>query len=574
MINRDAENTAQPKQLRLWPGIALGVLLLIFKIVIPMVLPDALGIAMFGGLILGIAVIIWWLFFSRAPFLDRFGALFLMVLTLIMVRPFLHKSIAEAGMGFLFPIMAIPILCMVFVLWAVISQRIPDNIKRLTMAVTIVLTVSSWTLIQTGGINNSGESDISWRWSLTPEELLLTQSAEESDENPMAVAVQNSEIAWPGFRGANRDGIIHGTKIDTDWLAIPPVELWRQPVGPGWSSFAVLGDIFYTQEQRGKDEIVSCYNLTTGEMVWKHSDTIRFWESNAGAGPRGTPTISGDRIYTLGATGILNVLDINGNSVVWSRNVATDTSTEVPIWGVSSSPLIFEDMVIAATAGSLIAYDKDTGETRWSIPAGGDCYSSPHLLEIDGVDQILLQTDAGTISVRPADGVQLWQYLWKGHPIVQPIQISNSDILISADDRNGIRRISVTHKSGLWTVEELWASTGLKPYFNDSVVHNGFVYGFDGSSLACINVKDGTLNWQGGDYNRGQFILLADQDVLLVISETGDLALVKAVPDQFLELGKIPGIEGKTWNHPVIARDILLVRNAQEMAAFRLSLID
>jgi outer membrane protein assembly factor BamB len=142
-------------------------------------------------------------------------------------------------------------------------------------------------------------------------------------------------------------------------------------VGPGWSSFAVRGDRFYTQEQRGPDEVVACYKLVTGEPVWAHRDTARFWESNGGPGPRGTPTLSNGRVYTFGATGILNVLNEHDGSVVWSRNAASDTGMEIPQWGFASSPLVISDLVVVATAGQLVAYDLATGAKRWTGPRRG-----------------------------------------------------------------------------------------------------------------------------------------------------------------------------------------------------------
>ena len=162
-----------------------------------------------------------------------------------------------------------------------------------------------------------------------------------------------------------------------------------------------------------------------------------------------------------------------------------------------------------------------------------------------------------------------------GGSIVQPALTADGDVLINSIDMAGgvgTRRIHVAHGLGGWTVEERWTSTGLKPYFNDLVVHDGHAFGFDGSILACIDLEDGKRKWKGGRYGNGQLVLLSDEDVLLVLSEEGELALVRAAPDQFTELARFPALEGKTWNHPVLVGDVLLVRNGQEMAAFRLSL--
>jgi len=178
-------------------------------------------------------------------------------------------------------------------------------------------------------------------------------------------------------------------------------------------------------------------------------------------------------------------------------------------------------------------------------------------------------------SVAPADGTVLWKHSWPGFALLQPALTADGGVLIataSAAGGIGTRRLAVAHAPGGWRVEERWTSAGLKSYFNDFVVHHGHAYGFDGSILACIDLEDGKRQWKGGRYGNGQLVLLPEQDLLLVLSEQGELALVKATPDQFTEVARFPAIEGKTWNHPVLAGDVLLVRNGEEMAAFRLSL--
>ena len=234
--------------------------------------------------------------------------------------------------------------------------------------------------------------------------------------------------------------------------------------------------------------------------------------------------------------------------------------------------MIVDDVVIVAATGKLVAYDLATGDPRWFGPDGGDSYSSPHLLTIDGVVQVLLMSGAGATSVAPADGKLLWEHPWsRGTRIVQPALTSDGDILISAGEGKGMRRIAVAHEPSGWTIEERWTSIQLRPNFNDFVVHKGHAFGFNGPILVCIDVEDGKRKWKGGRY-AGFLVLLADQDLLLVLSEKGELALVLAIPDQFTELARFPAIKGKTWNHPVLVGDVLLVRNNQEMAAFRLSL--
>ena len=565
-----ADESIGQKRLRLLPGIVIVILQWLLRFALPALVPEAAVIGVFAGLLGGVAIVVWWAFFSRAPRTDRWGAIVLMILTLLMTSRFLHISIATGMMGLVFIVYAIPGLSLAFVIWAVASRDLSDGPRRVAMVATILFACAVWTLVQTGGFDTNGNHDFAWRWAETPETRLLNQVGKEPMTQP-GLTTSESRIDWPGFRGPDRDGILHGLPIKTDWSASPPIEMWRRPVGPGWSSFAVRGNLLYTQEQRGDHETVACYHVMTGSPVWRHADATRFWESNGGAGPRGTPTLSSGRVYTFGGTGILNVLDANDGSVVWSRNAAADTQTKVPHWGFSSSPLVVDDVVIIAVAGKLAAYDLATGDLRWSGPDGEDGYSSPHLLTIDGVQQVLLMSKAGAVSVATADGTLLWEYPWPGGSrIVQPALYGLDNLLLSAGEGRGTRRIGVVQDPNGWVVKEHWKSARLKPNFNDMVVHKDHIFGFVGTSLVCFNIEGGQRMWKGARYG-GQLILLANQDLLLVLSEKGDLALVGATPDRFTEFARFPVIKGKTWNHPVLVDDILLVRNAQEMAAFRLT---
>jgi outer membrane protein assembly factor BamB len=582
------------------PAIVAAVVIvigLVIGVFFTVTIPDAALGGIVGALIGALAVIVWWLFFSRAPRSERWAAIAVMIAAWLAMRPLLHPSISGGAMGAL-PILAIPVLAVALVASAALTRHSSAGRRRVSMVVALLLASGLCMTVRTAG-TRGGFFEFHWRWTPTPEERLLAQGDDEpvaaapaaspaplAAEAPAAVLgnadpVANSPIAataplpaaWPGFRGPRRDGVVRGLTIATDWAATPPVELWRRPIGPGWSSLSVDGDLIYTQEQRGNDEMIASYRLSTGQPVWRHRDAVRFYESNGGPGPRGTPTLAGGRVYAFGATGVLNALDASTGAVIWSRNAAAESNVEVPMWGFASSPLVVDDVVVVALAGKLAAYDVATGRPRWSGGGEGFSYSSPHLVTIDGIPQIVQLRADGATSVAPADGAVLWRHEFPGGAIVQPAVTADGNVLIHSigvSGGQGIRRLAIAHQADQWAVNERWTSPGLKPYFNDFVVHNGHAFGFDGSILSCIDLADGQRKWKGGRYGGGQLVLLADQGVLLVLSDEGEVALVSAAPDGFKELARFKAIEGKTWSHPVVVDDVLLVRNGEEMAAFRL----
>ena len=583
-----------PRALGLRPGIVIVTLLWSTWIGLPLLAPAAAPVAMVGALLGGLGVLVWWAFFSGAAPIERWGAPLLMLGVSLATVPLLDVSISSSMMGLMFPVYTAPVLSLVFVAWAVATRRMADRPRRVALVAAIVLASGFWATLRTDGMTGDGRQDLTWRWTETAESRLLATTAGERlapppgatmattvDERlappPKATMAANdaNDADWPGFRGRNRDGVVRGIRIATDWDSSPPEALWRRPVGPGVGSFSVRGRQVFTQEQRGDQEVVSSYLLATGEPVWRHADPVRFWDSHAGAGPRGTPTVAGDRLYALGGTGLLTALDARTGRRLWGRDMAAEHDVFSSGWGFAGSPLVVDDVVIVAAIGTLAAYDAETGAPRWSAPGTGDSYSSPHPVTLDGVPQVLLLTSDGVTSVAPADGTVLWTHDWAtGSRIVQPALTAAGDILVGADGFAGLQRVSATRTAGKhagWATEVRWTTRSLKPYFNDFVAHEGHAYGFDGSILASVDLETGERAWKGGRYGHGQLLLLAAQDLLLVLGERGDLALVDATPAGFNERARVPAIEGKTWNHPVLVDDILLVRNTEEMAAFRLT---
>jgi outer membrane protein assembly factor BamB len=276
----------------------------------------------------------------------------------------------------------------------------------------------------------------------------------------------------------------------------------------------------------------------------------------------------------MGATGIVNALDARTGARIWTRNAETDTGATRPDWGFAASPAVVGDLLVTAASGRLVAYDLANGTPRWTRRTSGGGYSSPHPTTLAGVPQILLMNGSGITSVG-LDGSILWEnHSEDGMGIIQPRVLDDGSVVVGCGamlQGLGLRRLAVSRApDGSWKVEERWTSRGLKPYFSDYVVHKGHAYGFDGTILSAINLETGERVWKGGRYGSGQMLLLPEQDLLLVVSESGDLVLVSASPDKHSEIAKFKAIEGKTWNHPVLIGDLLLVRNGEEMAAFRL----
>jgi outer membrane protein assembly factor BamB len=570
--NEDVSGQAiQPRQFRLWPGMIIVTLQWLLRFALPEIIPGPTSemIGVFGGFLGGIAVMVWWALFSRAPRFERWSAVVLMVIALAGSSRLTHESIATGYQGMMYFIFAIPVLSLAFVVWSMASRTLPDRSRRITMAATILLACGIWILLRSEGIRGGIGADLAWRWTRTKEERFISRSGDEPVVSGTVPGEWGSKAEWPGFCGPERNSVIHGVRIATDWSASPPAELWRRPVGPGCSSIAVQGDWLFTHEQLGDDEVVTCYRVSDGTPVWRHHDAARFWDSHAGAGPRATPALSNGYVYSFGATGILNALNARNGKVVWSRNACTDNREEVPGWGFSASPLVVGDVVITALGGNLVAYDRLTGAKRWNGPEGGKGYSSPQLMSIDNIEQVVFLCEYGAIGVTPADGKLLWKHDWQEERIVQPALTGEGDLLISAGGIKGLRRIEVKQDSGEWKTSERWTSVRLRPNFNDYVVHKDHAFGFDGPSLTCLDIGDGSRKWKSGR-DGGQILLLAGQDLLLLLSEKGELVLVRAVPDRYTELARFKAIEGKTWNHPVLIGDLLLVRNSQEMAAFRL----
>ncbi len=422
-----------------------------------------------------------------------------------------------------------------------------------------------------------------FRWTPTAESKFLDDH--EKDERFQGKLPKPKEESvyqdWTQFRGSNGDGLVEKSPIRRDWSNGPPEPVWKKRVGPGWSSFIVVEGLLYTQMQIDQDEAVVCYEMNSGKIVWEHKEPgVRFSEIRAGVGPMATPTYYQGRLYTLGATGILNCLDPKTGLEFWSTNILEDANSENLDWGMAGSPVAYEGMILV-TPGSdeeektgVAAYDWKTGKKLW---AGGHhigAYSTPVIAKLDGMTQLLVFDGKGLSGHALNNGYLMWHHRWENTfniNVAKPILRDDDAIFISTGYGVGSALIRVTNDgNNHWSVKltDWETNSKFKLKFGDAVKREGLVYGLSEGILMCLDLKTGNILWrQRGDFGFGQLIMV--EDVLVILTEQGEVVLIEANQNH-KELLRFQAIEGKSWSYPTFAQGRLFVRNAEWMACYDL----
>ncbi|MBL67417.1 MAG: hypothetical protein CMO74_03030 [Verrucomicrobiales bacterium] len=424
----------------------------------------------------------------------------------------------------------------------------------------------------------AGYPSIIWTWNRA------SANYRELEAHREAQAAQTQDglrfktgAPWPGFRGAKRDGISRET-IRLDWDQAQPKKLWLQPSGEGHSSFAVANGRAFTQEQRRGKEAVVAYHLETGRELWKHEYRAEFndeWKMGD-IGPRATPVWDNGRVFALGAEGHLFCLAEKTGEVDWEKHVFKLADSGNLPFGMAASPLVVGDLLIVPAGSSrhsLLALDKTNGSVVWKSPVGMGAYTSPSVAVLNGVKQILITGAEGIKGISLEGGKVLWGFPWDvshNNNIAQPIAIDDHRVFISAGYGKGCAMLDLKNEGGQWSVGELWRNRFMKNKFSSSVYLDGFIYGLDDTILACLDAETGQRKWKGERYGYGQLLMVGEH--LVIVSGTeGDLALVKASPEEPVEIARFAALGTRTWNHPVIADGRLLIRNAKSMACYDVS---
>ncbi|HKO95529.1 MAG TPA: PQQ-binding-like beta-propeller repeat protein [Pyrinomonadaceae bacterium] len=392
---------------------------------------------------------------------------------------------------------------------------------------------------------------------------------------PETASAHATRNYWTNFRGPNRDGNYEEMPILTKWPANGLTPIWKQPVGQGYASFSVAEGRAYTIEQRRNQEVVTAYDVATGREIWKQGWNA-LYSDTTGDGPRSTPTWDDGKLYALGATGELRCLDAKTGAVVWGKNILSENQAGNLSWAMAASPLIVDDKVVVLPGGgggkSVVAYNKLTGAPIWKALDDGQAYVSPMLVNLAGRRQILVISASRVLGVAPENGALLWSHPWDtsmGINASQPIVVGANRFFISSGYGKGAALIEVSGSGKSFNARAIWENTSMKNKFNSSVVYQGHAYGLDEGILTCVDVNTGERKWKGGRYGYGQVVLASGH--LIVMTETGELVLVRATPQQHTEVARFQALQGKSWNYPALAGGRLLVRNATEMAAYNIA---
>jgi outer membrane protein assembly factor BamB len=396
---------------------------------------------------------------------------------------------------------------------------------------------------------------------------------------PIDLSVSTTD--WPEFRGRKRDGVVVGPKLARDWKAKPPREIWKQPCGAGWGSFAIAGSLLVTLEQRRDNEAIVAYDAESGKELWKYEYPARFWEALGGLGPRTTPTIADGDVYSLGAEGHLVCVDAKTGVHKWTADIL-DGAPNLK-WGMAGSPLIVGENVVLNPGfqgeskfenRALSAYNRKSGKLAWSWAGRKAGYSSPMLATFDGIQQIVLLDGNQVAGYDISSGVMLWTYPWEDTNqdinVAQPIiWEAEGRVFISSGYSIGCAMLHVLKSPDGWKCDELKKTKYMRCKMSSPIEYQGYIYGLDEGILTCIDSKECARKWREDRFGHGQ--LLRCEDLLILLAENGDLVLLEATPAEQRILGRVPAIKAqRTWNTPAMANGRIYVRNDREMACFDL----
>ena len=474
--------------------------------------------------------------------------------------PFQKRNLTTAQIGIVAGILLL--------IWWTFFSRVPNRLRLSVTFGLVGLVALCAAMFRVRGVSGDLMPLVEFRW--TKRALPQAPTAKQSSIlSTLDVFSESTNRAFSQFLGPDRNGVLAGPKLETNWPAHPPEILWRQKIGAAWSGFVIIGEACITQEQRGADECVVAYELRTGKPIWAHTNLGRYDTVIAGEGPRATPTIVSNRIFTCGGTGILSCLDLVSGKLIWTRDVVADSGGKIPQWGYTASPLVLDGLVLVhggeEVQRSVFAYNIADGSRAWTAGTSPPSYASLTLATLADVKQVMAFNDGSVSAHDPVTGATLWERPWGNGNVVcaSPVVIGTNRVLFSSGYGVGAELLEISRVStNRLSAKLVWKSIRMKSKFAHLFARGENLYGLDDGILACVNQADGAQRWKEGRYGHGQGLLVGDD--YLLMSESGELVLLRPTPESPNELARFKVFDSKTWNPIALSGDLLLVRNDQE----------
>lgn len=396
----------------------------------------------------------------------------------------------------------------------------------------------------------------------------------------MAIA-SPAQAQWERFGGPDQDFKAKASGLATEWPDEGPKQLWSRELGEGYSGILVDDGSLYTMGREGDKEFVIAINASDGKTVWERKYDCPPHEGHVkefGEGPRGTPAIEGDRLYSIGVSGKMNCLNRKSGDVIWSHDLWEEYKGNFLNHGYSSSPFVYGDTVIALVGGeghSIVAFDKATGKEVWKALDFDNSYSTPKLIKVDGEEQLVCFMASDVVAINPKNGELLWSFEHKnrwGQNICQPIYGEDHMIFITSVDTAGSKGLKLTHKGKKYQVEEVWANRKVAVHHSNAIRVGEYIYtstGGQGPGLFfAVNAKTGDMAYRKRGFAKATLLMAGDK--FLVLDEDGKLGLVEATPDKFDILAQAKVLDHVAWTVPTLDGTKLYLRDKKKMVALEL----
>ena len=382
---------------------------------------------------------------------------------------------------------------------------------------------------------------------------------------------------WPGWRGPNRDGAVLSFSAPKAWPDQLKVK-WKMPVGIGHSSPVVAGRTVYVLSRQDEQEVVSAIDLDSGKLLWKDSYATPYTMNPAaashGKGPKSTPVVQGGKLYTLGISGILSCYDTKTGKLQWRKEFSKQFKATSPFYGAAMSPIVDNGLLIVHVgghdAGALMAFNAETGELKWSWKGDGPGYASPIAVELNGLRQIVTQTQKFIVGISAASGELIWQIPFEteySQNSVTPVAYKNTLIFSGLD--KGTMAVKVIKREGKWTTEQVWQNPQVSMYMNSPVVNGDYLFGLSHKrkgQFFCLDARTGETLWTSEGREGENAAMLSAGEILFLLTNDAELIVAKNNAKRFEPLKKYTVAESPTWAHPAIIGNRILIKDASTLA--------